>query len=168
MAEYHLFSPLTGMDMEKLRAGDVVYVTGPIYSGRGSAHRRVARALEAGEPLPFDPRGAVLYTTDCPPDHPGVFPGRIGAVPGSPPGREPGGPDVRMAEVGCPAVSFGVPGEAGVLLGLRIRRSTDLASEALGPEVLRELMVESLPVLVLNDCRGGGLEPAHGLEASLG
>ena len=151
MAEYHLFSPLTGMDMERLRAGDVVYVTGPIYSGRGSAHRRVARAMEAGEPLPFDPRGAVLYTTDCPPDHPGVFPGRIGAVPGSP-----------------PAVSFGVPGEAGVLLGLRIRRSTDLASEALGPEVLRELMVESLPVLVLNDSHGGGLEPAHGLEASLG
>ena len=151
MAEYHLISPLTGMDMERLRAGDVVYVTGPIYSGRGSAHRRVARAMEAGEPLPFDPRGAVLYTTDCPPGHPGVFPGRIEAVPGS-----------------LPAVSFGVPGEAGVLLGLRIRRSTDLASEALGPEVLRELMVESLPVLVLNDCHGGGVEPAHGLEASLG
>ena len=61
MAEQHLTTPMTDADVEKLHAGDVVYLTGIIYTGRDAAHKRLVEALDAGRELPFDPKGAVIY-----------------------------------------------------------------------------------------------------------
>ena len=55
----HITAPISDEDAKELRAGDYVYITGTIYTARDAAHKRMAEALAAGEPLPID---TVSYT----------------------------------------------------------------------------------------------------------
>ena len=48
MAEYQLTTPLTDEAMGKLRAGDVVKLTGTIYTARDAAHKRLTLAVMIG------------------------------------------------------------------------------------------------------------------------
>jgi len=61
MAEYHLKTPLSEEAVRKLRAGDIVYVSGRIFTARDSAHRKMLELAKRGEELPFDPRGLMVY-----------------------------------------------------------------------------------------------------------
>jgi fumarate hydratase subunit beta len=61
MAEYKLKTPLSEEDVRKLRAGDIVYLTGVIYTARDAAHRRIMEYLKEGKPLPFDLRNGAIY-----------------------------------------------------------------------------------------------------------
>ncbi|RQW78983.1 MAG: fumarate hydratase [Methanothrix sp.] len=56
MTEYHLKTPLSGADVERLAAGDVVFLTGRIYTARDKAH---ARMRQSGSPISL--QGAALY-----------------------------------------------------------------------------------------------------------
>lgn len=56
MTEFHLSTPLSAVDMQKLRAGDVVFLSGPIYTARDKAH---ALMREKGAPVSL--QGAALY-----------------------------------------------------------------------------------------------------------
>ena len=71
-------TPLTDEIIEQLHSGDNVTITGTIYVGRDAAHKRIIAALDAGEELPFDPRGQIIY-------YMGPAPNR--AIPSAPPGR---------------------------------------------------------------------------------
>jgi len=51
MATYYLRSPLSQQDVEQLRVGDVVYVSGSVFTCRSRLHRWV---LDEGHPLPVD------------------------------------------------------------------------------------------------------------------
>lgn len=44
-----------------LLAGDRVLLTGTVYTARDAAHKELFRLLDAGEPLPFSLRDAVIY-----------------------------------------------------------------------------------------------------------
>jgi len=59
--EYRLRTPISEEDVRKLRVGDILYVTGVIYTARDAAHRRIIDYLKEGKPLPFDLRGGVVY-----------------------------------------------------------------------------------------------------------
>ena len=59
--EYHLQTPLKKEDIEKLNAGDVVYISGEILTARDEAHARILEMKEKGEKLPFSLEGAVIY-----------------------------------------------------------------------------------------------------------
>jgi len=61
VVEYRLRVPLSEEDVRKLRVGDIVYLTGVIYTARDAAHRRIIEYLREGKPLPFDLRGGVIY-----------------------------------------------------------------------------------------------------------
>ncbi|MEB3851051.1 MAG: FumA C-terminus/TtdB family hydratase beta subunit [Desulfurococcales archaeon] len=61
MAEYRLRTPLSDEDVEKLRVGDIVYVSGIMVTARDEAHKKVLETIEAGGKLPIDLRGLVLY-----------------------------------------------------------------------------------------------------------
>jgi fumarate hydratase subunit beta len=56
MTEYHLQTPLSNVDVEKLAAGDVVFLSGPLFTARDKAHALIRRA---GSPVSLD--GAALY-----------------------------------------------------------------------------------------------------------
>lgn len=61
MATYHLSTPLKEEDMRKLNVGDVVYISGTIYTARDMAHFKIRGLLESGEPLPKDFNGAAVF-----------------------------------------------------------------------------------------------------------
>ena len=56
-----LKTPLGSAAARALRAGDMCLLTGELYTARDAAHKRLCALLEAGQPLPFDIRGAVIY-----------------------------------------------------------------------------------------------------------
>lgn len=56
MTTYLLETPLSGEDVEKLRAGDVVFLSGPLFTARDKAHALMRRA---GCPVSLE--GAALY-----------------------------------------------------------------------------------------------------------
>lgn len=57
--ELHL--PIEERTARSLRVGDVVYVSGTIFTARDIAHRRLLEAHAQGRRLPFDPTGLALY-----------------------------------------------------------------------------------------------------------
>ncbi len=58
---HHLTTPLTRDDIMELQAGDIVYLSGTIYTARDEAHLRILELTDEGKPLPFDLEGAALY-----------------------------------------------------------------------------------------------------------
>ena len=51
--DYRMQSPLRAPDLAVLRAGDVVYLSGTIYTARDAAHARFDRMLKAVPPTAF-------------------------------------------------------------------------------------------------------------------
>jgi len=58
---HHLTTPLTQDDIMELQAGDIVYLSGTIYTARDEAHLRILELTNEDKPLPFDLEGAALY-----------------------------------------------------------------------------------------------------------
>jgi fumarate hydratase subunit beta len=166
-----LITPLTDETVEQLHAGNKVSITGVIYVGRDAAHKRLVAALDAGEPLPFDPQGQIIYYMGPAPAKPGDPIGSAG--PTTSYRMDPYAP--RMMEVGLKgmigkgnrsmpvrdamqkykAVYMGAIGGAGALIAKSIRKAEVIAYEDLGAEALRRLEVEDFPAIVVNDVYGG-------------
>ncbi len=168
-----LETPLSYKDIEPLKTGDVVLLSGVVYTARDAAHARMKSAIEAGEPLPFDPEGQIVYFTGPVPARPGHALGPAGPTtasrmdPYSPLLIERGlrgmvGKGVRaeavqatMRERGC--VYFGAIEGTAALLADRVKEAEIVAYEDLGAEAIRRLVVEDFPVVVVNDLHGGDL-----------
>ena len=56
-----LTTPLSEDEARSLRVGDVVYLSGLIFTARDAAHRKIIELLRSGGRLPFDPRGLAVY-----------------------------------------------------------------------------------------------------------
>ena len=169
----YLRAPLRFEDVEPLRTGDVVRLSGVLYTARDAAHARMAEAIERGEPLPFDPEGQVVYFTGPAPARPGHALGPAGPTTASrmdsysPLLVERGlrgmvGKGLRSEEVkdamrehGC--VYFGAVEGTAALLARRVTEAEVIAYEDLGTEAVRRLVVEDFPVVVVNDLHGGDL-----------
>ncbi|MHA2365656.1 MAG: FumA C-terminus/TtdB family hydratase beta subunit [Candidatus Hodarchaeales archaeon] len=61
MAEYHLKTPLTDEDIEKLNIGDIVFLDGIIVMGRDECHERALEFHKEGKQLPIDFKGLALF-----------------------------------------------------------------------------------------------------------
>ena len=59
--EYRLTTPLKKEDIEKLEAGDIVYLSGTIFTARDEAHARILEMYQEKKELPFDLEGSVIY-----------------------------------------------------------------------------------------------------------
>jgi len=167
----NLTTPLTDEVIERLRAGDKVSISGVIYVGRDAAHKRLVAALDAGEALPFDPQGQIIYYMGPAPAKPGQPIGSAGPTtsyrmdPYAPRLMEVGlkgmigkgnrSPAVREAMQKYKAIYLGAIGGAGALIAKRIKSAEVIAYEDLGAEALRRLEVEEFPVIVINDIYGG-------------
>lgn len=163
-------APLSDEDVRSLSAGDVVLISGTIYAARDAAHKRLVEMLDAGEPLPFDPAGQIVYYVGPTPERPGNVIGSAGPTtasrmdPYTPRMLEVGlkgivgkggrGPAVREALKAHTAVYMAALGGGGALAALRIRSQRVIAFEELGPESVREMEVEDFPVWVVNDREG--------------
>ena len=74
--ERYIEAPLLEKEVQELKAGDYVYITGTIYTARDAAHKRIYEALQKGEKLPLDLKHNVIY-------YMGPSPAREGRVIGS-------------------------------------------------------------------------------------
>jgi len=173
MAEYALKTPLTDEDVEKLRIGDSVRLTGVIYTARDAAHKRMIESLDRGEPLPFDIRGSLVYYVGPSPTQPGRVIGSAG--PTTAYRMDPYAP--RLMEIGMKGmiakgkrndavkeamkkhkvVYLGATGGAAALIAKCVKKCDVIAYEDLGPEAVRRLEVEDMPLVVVTDCHGGDL-----------
>ena len=70
--------PLSDDVVETLHTGDELLLTGAVYVARDAAHKRMIETLEAGEPLPVDLRGQVIYFMGPTPAKPGKAIGAAG------------------------------------------------------------------------------------------
>ena len=78
----HLTTPLADTDLESLRAGDRVRLSGVLLTGRDAAHQRLIALLDTGQPLPIDVRGQVIYYVGPSPPRPGMVIGSAGPTTG--------------------------------------------------------------------------------------
>ncbi|WP_029894304.1 Fe-S-containing hydro-lyase [Desulfohalovibrio reitneri] len=184
MAEYSLTTPLTDENLAQLRAGDVVKLTGTIYTARDAAHKRLIDLLDKGDKLPFELQGAVVYYVGPSPAPEGRPIGSAGPTTSyrmdtyafrlhslglkATVGKGKRSDEVKQALRDHTAVYFGATGGAGALLSQRIKEAKVIAFEELGPEAIRELTVEDFPLLVINDAHGNELyavpdRPAAGI-----
>jgi fumarate hydratase subunit beta len=165
--------PLSDADVESLKSGDRVRITGVIYTARDAAHGRLFPLIERGEKLPIDVRGQIIYYTGPSPARPGEVVGSIGPTTGSrmdkftpallqlglkaTMGKGARSQPVKDAFKLYKGVYFGAIGGAGAVLSRFVKRVDVVAYEDLGTEAIRRLEVENFPVIVVNDCHGGDL-----------
>jgi len=164
-------TPLTDDVVAKLKAGDKVAISGVIYVGRDAAHKRMVETLGKGDPLPFDPKGQIIYYMGPSPARPSKPIGSAGPTtsgrmdPYTPTLLEAGlkgmigkgnrSMPVREALQKHKAVYFAVTGGAAALIAKSIKSAEVIAYEELGAEAVRRLEVENLPAIVVNDMYGG-------------
>jgi len=168
-----LKTPLTDGDVEKLKAGDKVLITGVIYTGRDAAHKRLTDLLKEGKPLPVDFKGQIIYYVGPAPAKPGHAIGSAGPTTSgrmdaySPKMMEIGlkgmiGKGMRKKEVieamkKYKAVYLAATGGAGALLAKSVKKAQIVAYEDLGPEAINRLEVVDFPAIVVNDTKGNDL-----------
>ena len=173
MAEYRLTTPLSDEDVSKLKSGDIVYLSGTMYTARDAAHKRLVDLILNGEELPFDVKGAVIYYVGPTPPKPGDPIGSAGPTtsyrmdPYAPILIEHGlkgmigkGKRNEAVKDACKkhkAVYFGATGGAAALIAKAVKKAEVIAYPELGPEAVRKIEVEDFPVVVVNDTYGNDL-----------
>ncbi len=171
--ERELTIPTTEDELKTLRAGDMIYITGTIYTARDAAHKRMFEALHNGEELPFDISGNFVYYLGPTPARPGQVIGSAGPTTSSRMdkytpllldqglkgmiGKGKRSKEVVDSIVKNGAVYFAAIGGLGALLSKRIIASEVIAYDDLGTEAIRKLTVENLPVVVIIDTEGNNL-----------
>jgi len=170
---HHLTPPLTRADLEPLRAGDTVLITGEIFSARDSVHKRLVEDILRNKPLPIDVNGQMIYYLGPTPAPPGRPIGAAGPTssyrmdPYTPQLLERGlkatiGKGIRTDEVKAAMLKFGAvylaaTGGAGALLSKVIKAVEIVGYEDLGQAAIRRLTVEDFPTTVINDLHGADL-----------
>jgi fumarate hydratase subunit beta len=170
MREYHLSLPLSKEDVKDLEIGDVLYLTGDLYTARDAAHKRFEQTLEKGGELPINFDGqTIFYAGPCP-----TRPGRtMGSIAPTTSMRMDQYVEM-MFKVGMTAMvgkgdreSFvadlckeygGVYllsiGGASAMISNQVKTCDVVGYEDLGTESIKRLYVEDLKVIVGIDAKG--------------
>lgn len=175
-----LLTPLTENAARELKAGDIVKITGYIYTARDAAHKRMTEAAAKGESLPFDPKNQIIYYVGPTPAKPGQVIGSAGPTTSgrmdayAPKMMELGitgmiGKGKRSAAVKDAmkkygAVYFAATGGAAALISGHIKQAEVIAYDDLGTEAVRRLYVEDFPAVVVIDSNGNDLYETEKLK----
>lgn len=163
-------TPLKAEDIEDLKTGELVYLSGLVYTARDAAHKRLVEMISAGEAPPFDFEGQVIYYAGPCPAKPGQLIGSVGpTTSGRMDAYSP-----RLIELGLKAmigkglrdqsvieaivkhrgVYFAAIGGSAALMSQCVKEAVMIAYEDLGTEAIRRLTVEMMPVVVAVDSKG--------------
>lgn len=165
--------PLSEQAVRSLQAGELLALSGPLYTARDAAHKRLTETLQQGLPLPVDLQGQTIYYAGPCPAPPGQVIGSVGPTTSGRMdaytplllqhglrvmiGKGQRSPDVIAAIQSYGAAYLGATGGAGALLARHVRSSEVIAYPDLGPEAIRRLVVVDFPVIVLIDTKGSNL-----------
>ena len=146
-------------------------LSGVVYTARDAAHLRLVEAMERGEALPLPLQGQVIYYAGPTPTPAGRAIGSIGPTTSirmdayTPKLLEKGlrgmiGKGKRTAPVveamqAYPAVYFAAIGGAAALMASCVTSCEVIAYDDLGPESIKRLTLQELPLVVAVDAQGG-------------
>jgi fumarate hydratase subunit beta len=166
-------TPLSADVCASLRTGDMVLLSGDVYTARDAAHRRLHEALAKGLPLPVNLSTTTIFYAAPSPTPIGKVIGSIGPTTSyrmdvfTPALIEHGlrgmigkgnrSPEVVEAIRQYQAVYFGAIGGIAALTAQCVKKMELIAYEDLGPEAIRKLSVIELPLIVINDATGRDL-----------
>ncbi len=166
-------TPLSNVDVQKLKVGMPVLISGVLYSARDSAHKRLVELLDKGKKLPIDVKGQIIYYMGPSPPPPGRPIGSAGPTtsyrmdPYAPRlmaiglkgmiGKGTRSDEVKAAIKKYKSVYFAAIGGAGALISKCIIKCDVVAYDDLGPEAIRRLEVRELPAVVAGDMYGGDI-----------
>jgi fumarate hydratase subunit beta len=169
-------TPLTEDVIEKLKAGEKVFLSGYIYTARDSAHKRFIEELNKGGKLPIEIKDQIIYYCGPSPASPGKVIGSCGPTTSSRMdlyaptlismglkgmiGKGKRSQPVKDAMRQYKSLYFGATGGAGALISKCVLSSEVIAYEELGPEAVMKLEVKDLPLFVINDIYGNDLYDA--------
>jgi len=171
MGEFReITTPLTDETIKSLRSGDMVYITGTVYTARDAAHQRMSEMLAAGQEMPFEFAGSIVFYAGPSPAQPGMVIGSIGPTTA---GRMDNfapvliahglkamiakgfrSESVRQAIIEHGGIYFAGVGGIAALMSQCVKSVELVAFEDLGTEAIRRLEVERLPVVVALDWEG--------------
>lgn len=173
MREIEITAPFNKEELSKLEAGDMVYITGTVYTARDAAHKRMDETLDAGEELPIEMEGTAIYYMGPSPAREGRPIGSAGPTTSSRMdkyaprlldlglagmiGKGKRSQEVKDAIVRNGAIYLAAIGGAGALLSKCITASEVVAYDDLGTEAIRKLTVDRLPAIVIIDGKGNDL-----------
>ena len=171
--QYVLHTPLHKTDLDPLRAGDTVLLSGVVYTARDAAHARMMELLDAGKELPFPINGAAIYYVGPTPERPGCAIGAAGPTTSGRMdaytprlldlglacmiGKGKRSQEVKDSVVKNGAVYLAAIGGAGALMARSVESCEIIAWPDLGCEAVRRLVVKDFPLTVLLDPHGGDL-----------
>lgn len=166
-------TPIDEEIVTSLKAGDEVYISGIIYTGRDAAHKRMCEMLERGEELPFDIKNQIIYYVGPCPAKDGMVIGSCGPTTS---GRMDAyaptllslglkgmiGKGTRNQEVieaikKNRGIYFGAIGGAAALIAKSVIAEEIIAFEDLGTEAIRKIEVKDFPTVVVIDSEGNDL-----------
>ena len=173
MSEYNLNTQNINEWVTTLKAGDIVNLSGYIYTARDAAHKRIAVALEDGDNLPFELENSVVYYAGPTPAKNGLTIGSIGPTTSSRMdtysplmlskgqkamiGKGNRGAEVVEAIKKYKAVYFAAIGGAGALYSDCVKECEVVAFDDLGCESVKRLKVEKFSLIVAIDSNGKSL-----------
>ena len=159
--------------IRNLKAGDMILLSGEIYTARDAAHQRLTEVLANGEELPIDLRNKIIYYAGPTPPKPGEVIGSCGPTSSyrmdryTPAlldigllgmiGKGIRKPSVIDSMIQNQAVYFAAIGGAGALISQSIKVAEVLCYEDLGTEAIRKLTIEDMALIVAIDKNGNNL-----------
>ena len=162
--------PCSKDEFKNLKAGDEVFLSGVIYTARDAAHARMKKLIDEGKELPIDISSSVIYYAGACPAKPGDPIGSCGPttskrMDGYAPelfdmgliatiGKGPVAKEVLEALKRNGAAYFCACGGAGALIAMCVKKCDVIAFDDLGPEAIKRLEIEDMPVIVGADANG--------------
>jgi len=158
--------PLKNYEIKKLKIGEEILLSGPIYTARDQAHKRLVERLKNKKKLPIDLKKAVIYYCGPTKTRPGAVIGSCGPTTSARMdaftpilikaglramiGKGNRSKDAAGSIKRHKAVYFITIGGAGAYLSKMVKKAMVVAFKDLGPEAIYKLEVRDFPVIVWN------------------
>jgi len=160
-------------NVEKLKIGDKVLISGKLYVARDQAHKKMVEYFNKNNTFPIDINGMGIYYAGPSPNKPNEIIGSIGPTTSGRMdkytpilldnglkvmiGKGNRNKNVIESMIKNKCVYIGVTGGIGALISKCIKSQKIIAYPELKAEALREIYVEDFPGIVIIDANGNNL-----------
>jgi len=168
-----LKTPLTFEKIKNLKANDEILLSGIVYGARDAAHKRLVKAINDHEKLPFDLKDATIFYVGPSPTPPGKNSGAVGPTTSermdkftaplldkgicATIGKGDRSPQVKKLMKKYSSIYLTVPGGISAFLASKIKEIKPIAYEDLGPEAVFKIKVKDFPLFVAYDVEGNDI-----------
>jgi len=166
-------TPLTKDKLAGLKAGDLVYITGDIYTARDAAHKKIINLIEAGKEIPITLKDSIIYYVGPTPNKPNQPIGACGPTTSyrmdsfmptllkhglsGTIGKGARSNQVKKLLKEYKSIYFQAIGGTAAFLSKFVVASELIAFPELQSEAIRKLTVKDFPVFVTYDIYGNDL-----------